>query len=93
VLAVTGKRSYKEMVGADGSIKSVVRSGDQVIDATTLGAREGKRMVVTGGHHEGLECIVRKLGVGGRQGVFSNPILCSQRYYGVVDMSKRGNPP
>jgi hypothetical protein len=68
--AVTGKRSYKEMVGADGSIKSVVRSSDKVIDASTLGPKEGKRMVVTGGHHTGLECIVRKLHVDGRQGAF-----------------------
>jgi hypothetical protein len=60
------------MVGADGSIKSVMRSGEKVIDASTLGARERKRMVVIGGHHAGLECIVRKLDVNGRQGVFKS---------------------
>jgi hypothetical protein len=66
--AATGKRSYKHLVGADGAIKSVVRKGDDVIDATTLGPRKGKRMRVAAGRHTGVECVVRKVDVDGEAG-------------------------
>lgn len=74
--AATGKRSYKELVGADGGAKSVVRAGDAVIDTATLGARVGKRMVVAAGRHEGLECVVRKLDAGGQEGASMAPCIC-----------------
>ena len=72
--AATGKRSYKHLVGADGSIKSVVRKGDAVIDAATLGPQKGKRMLVATGRHAGVKCVVRDLDADGREGV----LLCSR---------------
>lgn len=66
--AATGKRSYRHLVGADGSAKAVVRKGDAVIDAATLGARKGKRMRVAQGRHAGMECIVREVDAGGEEG-------------------------
>ena len=71
--AATGKRSYKHLVGADGSIKSVVRKGDAVIDAATLGPQKGKRMLVATGRHAGVKCVVRELDADGREGV----LLCN----------------
>lgn len=65
---VTGARSYKHIVGADGSIKSVVRAGDSVIDAATLGPRKGKRMQVAEGRHAGLDCVVETIDPDGQEG-------------------------
>lgn len=66
--ADTNKRTYKELVGADGSAKSIIRQGDQVIDKATLGPKVGKQMTVAEGRHSGLQCIVRALNVGGNEG-------------------------
>ena len=67
--ADTSKRSYKELVGADGSAKSIIREGEQVIDKATLGPKVGKKMTIAEGRHSGLECVVRDLAVGGNEGV------------------------
>lgn len=72
--AVTGKKqSYKQLVGIDGSIKSVVRKGEKVIDVATLGPKVGKRMTVAGGRHAGLECQVKALSVNGDNGALQHP--------------------
>lgn len=64
------KQNYKQLVGIDGSIKSVVRKGEKVIDVSTLGPKVGKRMTVAGGRHAGLECEVKSLNVNGEAGTF-----------------------
>ena len=56
------------MVGADGSIKSVVRKGDDVIDTATLGPRKGKRMRIARGQHAGMDCDVLAVDVDGQEG-------------------------
>ena len=66
--AVTGGKSYKHLVGKDGSVKSVVRKGDDVIDAATLGPRRGKRMRIASGRHMGLDCKVAEVDTGGHEG-------------------------
>ena len=68
---MTGKKqNYKQLVGIDGSVKSVVRKGEKVIDVASLGPKVGKRMTVAHGRHAGLECEVRGLAVNGDSGVF-----------------------
>lgn len=67
--ADTSKRSYKELVGADGSAKSIIREGEQVIDRATLGPKVGKKMTIAEGRHSGLECVVRELSAGGNEGM------------------------
>jgi hypothetical protein len=57
--AVTGKRSYKQLVDEAGATKSIIREGQAVIDAASLGARAGKEMTVVSGRHAGLKCVVQ----------------------------------
>lgn len=66
--AVTGGKSYKHLVGKDGCVKSVVRKGDEVIDAATLGPQRGKQMRVASGRHAGLDCKVVEVDTDGREG-------------------------
>lgn len=56
---MSGKKSYKELVTEDGSVKSVRREGDKLIDTATLGPKKGKQMLVISGQHQGLQCIVQ----------------------------------
>jgi hypothetical protein len=62
------KRSYKELVGEGGGAKSIIRQGEAIIDAATLGPRVGKRMRVAEGRHRGLECIVQAIDPAGNEG-------------------------
>lgn len=75
---VTGKRSYKQMVAEDGSIKSVIREGDKVIDTATLGPRKGKKMTIASGRHAGLQCVVRDVDVDGETDMIRVRLLPSE---------------
>ena len=89
--AVTGKRSYKHLVGADGSIKSVVRKGDAVIDAATLGPKKGKSMLVACGRHAGVKCTVLEVDADGREGAC--PSLLEQLTFAEMLMLATAHAP
>eukprot|EP00892_Ulva_mutabilis_P000837 jgi/Ulvmu1/10754/UM068_0044.1 len=92
---VTGrKQNYKQLVGIDGSVKSVVRKGEKVIDVASLGPRKGKRMTVAHGRHAGLECEVKAVDVNGDSDAVRVRLFPSERDVTVSarDLAEAGAP-